>query len=271
MGHWGVRTYGLRFDVNCSILFTELPLLQRPAAAKAAGFDGVEFWWPWDAMVPSDKDADAFVSALSDAGVELVSLNFHTGDMAAGERGLVSVPSAAKAFRENIGACAEIARRTGCRRLNAAYGNRVDGVDPAEQDAVAIENLRLAAQAAANAGAAVLVEAINSVDVPAFPIDTSAKAIAVIDAVGAPNTGFLADLYHLGKMGEDLPGVLDRYRKKIWHVQVADPPGRGAPGTGTLDFEPLFGQLAEQGYKGWVGLEYLPSDASDSARSFGWL
>src|SRR5215469_11148533 len=90
-----MRTYGLRFDVNCSILFTELPLLERPAAAKAAGFDGVEFWWPWKAMVPSDSDADAFVSAIADAGVELVSLNFHTGDMAAGERGLVSKPSAA--------------------------------------------------------------------------------------------------------------------------------------------------------------------------------
>jgi hydroxypyruvate isomerase len=267
-----MRTYGLRFDVNCSILFTELPLLERPAAAKAAGFDGVEFWWPWDAMVPSDKETDAFVNAISDAGVELVSLNFHAGDMAAGERGLVSVPSAAAAFRENVGACAEIARRTGCRRLNAPYGNRLPGVDPAEQDAVAIENLRLAADAAAvQAGATVLVEAINSVDVPAFPLDSSATAIAVIDTVGAPNVGFLADLYHLATMGEDLTGVLATHRGRIGHVQVADPPGRGAPGTGTVDFEPLFGQLAAQGYKGWVGLEYLPSDASDSSGSFGWL
>jgi hydroxypyruvate isomerase len=266
-----VRTHGLRFDVNCSILYTELPLLERPAAAKAAGFGGVEFWWPWDAMVPSDKEADAFVAAIADAGVELVSLNFHTGDMAAGERGLVSIPHAAQAFRENIGACAEIARRTGCRRLNAPYGKRIEGVDPAEQDAVAAENLTLAADAAARVGAMVLVEAINSVDVPAFPIDTSAKAMAVIDAVPAPNVGFLADLYHLGKMGEDLPRVLSRYRDRIGHVQVADPPGRGAPGTGTLDFEPLFWQLAEQAYKGWVGLEYLPSDPSDSSGSFGWL
>ena len=120
-------------------------------------------------------------------------------------------------------------------------------MDPAEQDAVAIENLRLAAQAAAGAGAAVLVEAINSVDVPAFPVDTSDKAIAVIGAVGAPNVGFLADLYHLAKMGEDLAGVLDRYREKIWHVQVADPPGRGAPGTGTVDFEPLFAAAGRTG------------------------
>jgi len=148
-----MRTYGLRFDVNCSILFTELPLLARPAAAKAAWFDAVEFWWPFEEMTPADADADAFVTALADAGVDLVSLNFHTGDMAAGDRGLVSIPAAAAAFRENIAACAEIARRTGCTRLNAAYGNRLDGVDPAAQDEVAIENLTLAAEAAAKAGA----------------------------------------------------------------------------------------------------------------------
>jgi hydroxypyruvate isomerase len=223
-----VRTHGLRFDVNCSILFTELPLLARPAAARAAGFDAVEFWWPFEEMAPAGADADAFVAAIADAGVELVSLNFHAGDMAAGERGLVSVPAAAGAFRQNIGACVEIARRTGCRRLNAAYGNRPDGADPAEQDAVAIENLTLAAQAADAFGASVLVEAINSIDVPAFPVDSSDAAIA-------------------------------------------EPAGRGAPGTGTLDFEPLFARLAALGYSGSVGLEYLALDPSDSSTSFGWL
>jgi hydroxypyruvate isomerase len=172
-----VRTHGLRFDVNCSILFTELPVLARPTAARAAGFDAVEFRWPFEERVPADTDADAFVAAIADAGVELVSLNFHAGDMAAEERGLVSVPAATGAFRQNIGACVEIARRTGCRRLNAAYGNRLDGVDPAEQDAVAIENLTLAAAAAAAIGASVPVEAINSVDAPTFPVDSSEAAI----------------------------------------------------------------------------------------------
>lgn len=266
-----MRTYGLRFDVNCSILFTELPLLARPAAAKAAGFDAVEFWWPFEEMVPADGDADAFVAAIAGAGVELVSLNFHAGDMAAGDRGLVSIPSAAAAFRDNIGACVEIARRTGCRRLNAAYGLRLPGVDPARQDEVAIENLTIAARAAAAIGATVLVEAINSVDAPAFPIDSSAAAIAVIDKVPAANMGFLADLYHLAKMGEDVPAALSAYRDRIAHVQVADPPGRGAPGTGTLAFEPLFAQLAAQGYAGSVGLEYVPADPADSPASFGWL
>jgi hydroxypyruvate isomerase len=264
-----VRTFGLRFDVNCSILFTELPVHARPAAAAACGFAGVEFWWPFEATVPSEAEADAFVRSVLDAGVELVSLNFHAGDMAAGERGIASHPARAAEFRENIAACAEIAARTGCRRLNAPYGRPVPGVDRDTQDAVAIGNLRLAAQAASKVGAAVLVEAINSVDAPGFPVDTSARAMACIERVGAANVGFLADLYHLAKMGENVADVLSAYRDSIWHVQVADPPGRGAPGTGTLDFEPLFARLASQGYDGGVGLEYEPAGAS--GESFGWL
>jgi hydroxypyruvate isomerase len=266
-----MMTHGLRFDVNCSILFTELPLTGRARAARDAGFDGVEFWWPWDAMVPDDAEADAFVASIADAGVALVSLNFHAGDMAAGERGIVSHPRRTDEFRENVAAAAEIAGRTGCTLLNAPYGLRVPGVEAAEQDAVAVENLAFAAEAAGRAGAAVLVESINSVDIPGFPVDTSGKALEAITQVGARNIGFLADLYHLAKMGEDVADVLSARRGSILHVQVADPPGRGAPGTGTLDFEPLFLQLARQGYDGWVGLEYLPSDPADSSSSFGWL
>jgi hydroxypyruvate isomerase len=266
-----MRTYGLRFDVNCSILFTGLPLARRSAAAKAAGFGGVEFWWPWEAMAPTDAEADAFVGSVADAGVELVSLNFHAGDMAAGERGIVSHPARTREFRENVYAAVQIAGRTGCTRLNAPYGLRVPGVEVAEQDAVATENLAFAAWAAGKAGTSVLIEPINSVDVPGFPVDTTEKALGVIAKAGAPNIGLLADLYHLAKMGEDVADVLSRCRESILHVQVADPPGRGAPGTGTLKFEPLFRQLAGQGYDGWVGLEYAPSDPADSSASFAWL
>ena len=266
-----MRTYGLRFDVNCSILFTELPVLQRARAARDAGFRGVEFWWPWEAMVPSDGEADAFVRSVKDAGVELVSLNFHTGDMAAGERGIVSHPARVREFRENVAAAVEIAARTGCTRLNAPYGLRLPGTGEAEQDAVAAENLAFAAREAGRVGASVLVEAINSVDIPGFPVDSSGKAIAVIEKVGAPNIGFLADVYHLAKMGEDVADVLSRHQGSLLHVQVADPPGRGAPGTGTVDFEPLLRQLASQGYGGWVGLEYVPAGPDGSASSFGWL
>jgi hydroxypyruvate isomerase len=183
----------------------------------------------------------------------------------------VSHPDRAAEFRENVAAVVEIAERTGCLRLNAPYGRRLAGADAAGQDAVAAQNLALAAAAARGVGDAVLVEAINSVDTPGFPVDSSARAAAVIKRAGAPNVGLLADLYHLAKMGEDVADTLSRHRGSILHVQVADPPGRGAPGTGTLALEPLLAQLAAGGYPGWVGLEYLPCDPADSSTSFGWL
>ena len=268
-----MRTYDLRFDVNCSILFTELPLLDRPAAARAAGFEAVEFWWPFAEPVPPDREADAFVKALGDAGVRLVLLNFAAGDMAAGDRGLLSLPAGSAAFRDNIDACVGIAGQTGCGVLNALYGNRVDGLPERQQDELAAENLAIAADAAARAGATVVVEALNSYDSPRAPIVSSRSALAVINAVrtaGAANIGFLADVYHLGRMGENLPDVLARQAGDIAHIQIADVPGRGAPGTGGLDFEALFGQLAAQGYPGWIGCEYKPADPADSSASFGW-
>jgi len=268
-----VRTYDLRFDVNCSILFTELPLLERAAAARAAGFEAVEFWWPFSEPVPPDREADAFVKALGDAGVRLVLLNFAAGDMVAGDRGLLSLPAGSAAFRDNIDACVGIAGQTGCGVLNALYGNRVDGLPERQQDELAAENLALAADAAARAGASVVLEALNSYDSPRAAIVSSRGALAVINAVragGAANIGFLADVYHLGRMGENLPDVLARQADDIAHIQIADVPGRGAPGTGGLDFEALFGQLAAQGYPGWIGCEYKPADPSDSSTSFGW-
>jgi hydroxypyruvate isomerase len=268
-----VHTYGLRFDVNCSILFTELPLLKRPAAARSAGFDAVEFWWPFGEPVPPDREVDSFIEALGDAGVQLVLLNFVAGDMAAGERGLLSLPAGSAAFRDNIDVCAGIAVRTGCGILNALYGNRADGVPEQQQDELATENLALAAAAAAGAGATVVVESLNSYDSPRAAIVSSQRALAVIDAVragGVTNIAFLADLYHLGRMGEDLPGTLARHAGDIAHVQIADVPYRGAPGTGQLDYDALFGQLAAQGYPGWIGCEYKPADPADSSTSFGW-
>jgi hydroxypyruvate isomerase len=268
-----VHTYGLRFDANCSILFTELPPLKRPAAARSAGFDAVEFWWPFAEPVPADREVDSFVEALGDAGVQLVLLNFVAGEMAAGERGLLSLPAGSARFQDNIDVCVGIAERTGCGVLNALYGNRADGVSEQQQDELAIENLALAAGAAARAMATVVVEALNSYDSPRAAIVSSQRALAIIDAVrreGVANIAFLADLYHLGRMGEDLAGTLARHAGDIAHVQIADVPDRGAPGTGRLDYEVLFRQLAVQGYAGWIGCEYKPSDPADSATSFGW-
>ena len=261
----------LRYEVNCSILFTELPLLQRPAAAGAAGFDAVEFWWPFAEAVPGDRQVDAFVSAVQEAGVQLVGLNFFAGDMPGGDRGLVSWPARSAEFRDNVDVTIGIGERLGCRAFNALYGNRLTAVAPAEQDELGAENLAVAARAADRIGGTVLVEPVSGAE--RYPLLTAADALAVIDRVqeahGVDNLGLLADLYHLAVNGDDVDKVIASHAARIAHVQIADAPGRHEPGTGELDLDRQLADLEAAGYRGWVGLEYKPSGAS--ADSFGWL
>ncbi|MFE2639825.1 TIM barrel protein [Streptomyces scopuliridis] len=265
-----------RFDVNLSILFTELPLLERPAAAAAAGFDAVELWWPWtDTPTPPRAELDALRKALDDAGTRLVGLNFYAGQLPGPDRGALSVPGEeSDRFRANIEVAADFAAATGCGALNALYGNRVEGVDPRAQDELALENLVRAAHAADRAGAILLIEALNKPESPLYPLVSAPSAVEVVDrvnaATGLGNAAFLLDLYHLSMNGEDLNEVIDRYADKTGHVQIADNPGRGAPGTGSLPLADLLGRLRKAGYSGWVGLEYKPGDRP-SADSFDWL
>ncbi|MFC9461788.1 TIM barrel protein [Streptomyces sp. NPDC056983] len=265
-----------RFNVNLSILFTELPLLERPAAAAAAGFTAVELWWPWvDAPTPEQSELDALKKAIEDAGVQLTGLNFYAGQLPGPDRGALSVPGEeSDKFRANIDVAADFAQSLGCKALNALYGNRVDGVDPAVQDELALENLALAARAADRVGAILLIEALNKPESPLCPIVSAPKAIEIVDkvnaATGLGNAKFLMDLYHLSMNGEDLAAVIEQYTAKTGHVQIADNPGRGAPGTGSLPLEELLDQLAKTGYEGYVGLEYKPGD-KPSAEAFDWL
>jgi hydroxypyruvate isomerase len=263
--------HALRYEVNCSILFTELPLLERPEAAKQAGFDAVEFWWPFASAVPSDSDIDAFVTAIEDAGVQLVGLNFFAGDMPGGDRGLVSWPKRSGEFRDNIDVTVGIGERLGCRAFNALYGNREEGHSEAEQDSLAVENLGLAARAAARIQGTVLVEPVSGAE--RYPLRTAADVQVVIDRVqasyGVQNIGLLADLYHLAVNGDDVDQVITEYAGRIAHVQIADAPGRNEPGTGTLPLQRQLAALEAGGYTGWVGLEYKPS--TTTVESFGWL
>lgn len=265
-----------RFNVNLSILFTELPPLERPAAAAAAGFDAVELWWPWiDSPTPEASELHALRQAIEDAGVRLTGLNFYAGRLPGPDRGALSVPGEeSERFRANVDVAADFAQSLGCRALNALYGNRVQGVDPAEQDALALENLVLAARAADRIGAVVLIEALNRPESPAYPLVSSDAAVGIVDkvnaATGLGNARFLMDLYHLSMNGEDLPSAIERHAAKTGHVQIADDPGRGAPGTGSLSLEDLLDQLAKAGYDGWVGLEYKAGDRT-GAEAFAWL
>lgn len=260
-----------RFAVNCSILFTELPLLERPQAARSAGFDAVEFWWPFDTALPGDAEVDAFERAIRDAGVHLTGLNFAAGDLPGGDRGLVSWPQRSLEFRDNIAVTLGIGERLGCRAFNALYGNRVDGVAPAAQDELAAENLALAATAAGSFGATVLVEPVSGAE--RYPLLTATDAVEVITRVereaGVTSLGLLADLYHLTVNGDDVSKAITTYAERIAHVQIADAPGRNEPGTGTIPIDQYLGELHAAGYDGWVGLEYKPSAAT--TESFAWL
>ncbi len=258
-----------RFAVNCSILFTELPLLERPAAAKAAGFGAVEFWWPFGTHLPGDAEVDAFERAITDAGVQLVGLNFAAGDLPAGDRGLLSSPSTAREFRDNIPVALGIGERLGCRAFNALYGNRVDGLRAEEQDELAAENLALAATAAGALGGVVLIEPVSGVD--RYPLKTAADAVAVVDRVRGQSgaIGLLLDIYHLTVNGDDVSTAITRYADRIAHVQIADAPGRNEPGTGKIPVDQHFAELATAGYDGWIALEYKPSGST--AESFDWI
>ncbi|KOU59337.1 hydroxypyruvate isomerase [Streptomyces sp. MMG1533] len=265
-----------RFNVNLSILFTELPLLERPAAAAAAGFTAVELWWPWvGSPAPERSELDALRKAIENAGVRLTGLNFYAGQLPGPDRGALSIPGEeSERFRANIDVAADFAESLGCKALNALYGNRVEGVAPAEQDALALENLVLAARAASRIGAILLIEALNKPESPLYPLVSAPAAMGIVDTVnqasGLGNARFLMDLYHLSMNGEDLPSVIEQYASQTGHVQIADNPGRGAPGTGALPLQNLLDQLRKAGYEGWVGLEYKPGDGP-STEAFGWL
>lgn len=261
----------MRYDVNCSILFTELPLCERPGAIRAAGFDAAEFWWPFESAVAPDREVEAFIRAFRDAGVQLVALNFFAGDMGSGDRGLLSWPGRAAEFRENVQLVAAIGERLGCRSFNALYGNRDEDEAPQAQDELAMANLAYAMDTIAGIDGTILVEAISGAD--RYPLRTAADAVAVVNRANqtaqAANCRFLADLYHLTVNGDDVAAVIADYSAVIGHVQIADVPGRGAPGTGTMDVSGHLDRLSAAGYQGWVGLEYKPADGS--ADSFGWL
>ena len=262
--------HSLPYLVNCSLMFTEEPLLRRPGAARAAGVSAVEFWWPFATPVPPDREVDAFVAAVQEAGVALVGLNFFAGDLAGPDCGVLSIPARSGQFRDNIDVTAGIGERLGVRGFNALYGNRIDGVDPAAQDELAIENITLAAKAVAGIGATVLIEPVSGPK--PYPLRTADDAVAVVErarATGAANVGFLCDLYHLAGNGDDLDAAIAAHADVTAHVQIADAPGRGEPGSGELDLDRYLAELEDHGYRGWVSLEYKPTTTTEA--SLAWL
>ena len=252
------------FCVNVSILFTEVPLLERFEAARQAGFDAVELWWP------TGEDPSAVAAAVDGAGVTVVLLNFDAGDMAAGDRGLIADPARRDAFRANVPVALGLAEATGCRMLNALAGHALEGLDREGQLEVARENVRFAADAAAAQGAEVLIEAVNTFENGPYLLAGTGAASAFACSTGRDNVRLQYDAYHMARMEGDLVATIERHLGEIAHVQIADCPGRGQPGTGEIDFDHLLRRLDELGYRGHVGLEYK-APGGDTEASLAWL
>lgn len=257
----------MRYDVNLSLVFGDVPLGRRAEAARAAGFGAVESWWPFETAAPDDKSVEEFVRSLDDAGVRLVAFNFFAGDMAAGDRGLASWIGREREWRDSVDTALGIAERLGCRVFNALYGNRIEGQKPEAQDELALSNLDWAADAAARIGASLVIEPLSGV--PDYPLRTAADVLSVLDNLGRDDVKLLFDLYHLATNGDDLDAVLDAHFDHVGHVQFADAPGRHQPGTGNLDFDWYLAKLEAAGYDGHIGLEYLPLGPVE--RCFDWL
>ena len=254
----------MRFCPNLSMLFKEVDFTERFGRAAQAGFSGVEFWWP------SGEDLDAVEAAIKDAGLQVPLFNFDAGDMPNGDRGLLSDPERQQEFRDNVPVALELAGAVGCTRLNALVGLDLDGVDTDEQFGLATDNVAWAADQAAEHDVEVMVEAVNTFENGPYLLYTTKAAADFVERVGRDNVKLQYDAYHMQRMEGNIVATLRERIDDISHVQVADSPDRGEPGSGELNYRYIFAALEELGYEGWVGLEYGPTTET-TEESFGWL
>ena len=253
----------LKLSANLSFLFTELPFLDRFAAAAGAGFKAVEY------MFPYDYDSDEIRRRLDAHHLEQVLFNLPAGDWAAGERGIACLPGREAEFRAGVERALQLAKKLGGRHLNALAGLQPATASDAACRQTMLANLRYAADAAAACGVQVLIEPINSrLDMPGFWLDTPAKAMALIDALQHPNLRLQYDVYHAHVMGDDVLREVPRLLPVIGHFQVADYPGRHQPGSGEIAYPKLFALLTADAYSGWIGGEYRP--LGETISSLAW-
>ncbi len=252
-----------RFSANLTMLFTEVPLLDRFAAARRAGFTAVEL------VSPYEHPAADVAAAARDAGVEVVLFNLPAGDWARGDRGMACDPARAGEFRAGVARALDYARILGCPRLHAMAGIRPPDAPEAAVRAAYLESLRFAGSALAAHGLTLLVEGINGRDMPGYYLQTSAQAFALMDEAGVPNLMYQYDCYHMHLVEGDLARTLERRLPRIGHVQIADAPGRHEPGTGEIDYRALLPHLDRIGYRGFVGCEYRPLAGTEAG--LAWM
>ena len=252
-----------RFAANLSMMFNEVPFLDRFAAARAAGFEGVEFLFPYE------HPAAEIRARLKGEGLTQALFNMPPGDWANGERGLASLPGRQGEFREAVKRALDYAHALDCRLVHCMAGIPPAGVAPGTAAALYAANLAWAAEQAAPAGVRLCIEPINGRDMPGYHLNTQAQAQAVIDAIGADRVGLQFDVYHVQISEGDVTKRMEKHIASIAHIQIADVPARNEPGTGEIGWRLVLRRMDELGYQGWVGCEYRP--AGDTVAGLGWL
>jgi len=252
-----------RFAANLTFLFTEVPFLERFERAARAGFSAVEFLFPYPWPAAELK------ARLDDCGLQLVLFNLPGGHWEAGERGLACLPGRTDDFRAAVAHGIRYAEALGVHQIHCMAGKAPAGVDDALLHQTLVANLRYAAAEFQAAGLNLLLEPINSYDMPGFYVNRPAQAMAILDEVGADNALLQYDIYHAQRMQGELAATMTQYLPRIGHMQLGDNPGRHEPGTGEINFPFLFKHLDAIGYTGWIGCEYHP--ASQTEAGLGWL
>lgn len=252
-----------RFAANLTMLFTEYPVLERYDRAAAAGFQAVEFLFPYD------EDVQGIKSALERNGLTQILFNLPAGDLAKGERGIANDPRRVNEFRDGVRRALDIAALLGVTRINCLAGITLPDVPVEDQWATLRDNLAFAAEAAQEAGVRQLVEPINPYDIPGFFLNKPSRGFELLDEVGHPNLWLEYDIYHAQRTEGNLTATLREKIGRIAHIQIADSPGRNEPGTGEINYQYVFSELDKLGYDGWIGLEYRPSGSTEA--SLSWL
>jgi len=259
-----------RLAANLSLLFADRPLLERVAAAADAGFDGVEIQFPYAI------EASQLQTELQRHGMPLVLFNLPAGDLMEGGSGLAGVPGREAEFASALQLAMDYAQVLQPEKVNVLPGRLAAGVDRAVALSTLAANLQKAARAFSALGISVVCEAINRRDMPDFLLSSPDELAEMLERVDHPNLSAQLDFYHMARMGEQLPHSVQRLAGRIGHVQLADSPGRGAPGSGELDFAPAFAALESAGYAGWLAAEYRAEVDDDLAwmenwRAAGWV
>jgi hydroxypyruvate isomerase len=246
-----------RFSANLTMLFTEVPFLERFERAARAGFEAVEILFPYSSPLEELKQR------LDANRLQLVLQDLPAGNWEAGDRGIACHPERVADFRAGVATAITYATALGVPRLNCLAGKRPAGVDEPALRRTLVENLRYAAAELRRSGLMLLLEPINTFDIPGFYVSRSDQALSILDEVGADNAYLLYDIYHAQRMEGELAATAQKNLARIGYVQVADNPGRNEPGTGEIDYAFLFAHLDRIGYDGWIGCEYKPAATTE--------